>query len=696
MLCRGVVSQLCGDACRRRCCSSIDSPRGGVEAIGSAIARSAAYDVREEGSSPVTDRDLGMHRRITRRDFLNGVALAVGGTAFLPNWGAALLGADAGTSLAAVQTTGRSVYPPALTGLRGSHAGSFEAFHALKDGTFWDTAGSIVSTRETYDLAVVGGGISGLAAAYYYRKAVGKRARIIVLDNHDDFGGHAKRNEFTANGRMYLGFGGTQSIDSPAPYSPVAKALIAELGIDVLRRAQVLDANLYTGLGLRRAFFFDKETFGVDRLVGGYSHQLPDAFLDAAPLSAAVKHDVRRLFADQWDPMPELSSADRKVQLARMSYTHFLTHVWHLDPGVLPLFQTRTHGLFGVGIDAVPAQDAWGLGLPGFQGMHLDPGAGPGQNRDAIRHPEAEDYFFHFPDGNASVARLLVRRLIPGAIPGSTMDDVVTAQANYAWLDMKGSPVRIRLNSTVVRVRHDGPAASARGVEVVYVRGGRLHRVWARAVVLACWHSVIPYLCPDLPVRQQAALEYAVKVPLVYTNVFIRQWTAFQHLGVHASVSPGLWHTSVRLDAPVSLGSYRFSRSPAEPIVLHLSKTPCKPGLEARAQHRAGRMELLSTSFETIERHIREQLARMVGDGGFDPADDILAITVNRWPHGYAYQYNSLSDPFWLEGGEPPCVIARQRVGRIAIANTDAAAYAYTDAAIDQAHRAVHEILDLR
>ena len=175
-----------------------------------------------------------------------------------------------------LQTTRQPSYPPALTGLRGSHAGSFETFHALKDGTFWDTAGSIVSTRETYDLAVVGGGISGLAAAYYYRKAVGKGARIIVLDNHDDFGGHAKRNEFTANGRMYLGFGGTQSIDSPAPYSPVAKALITELGIDVSRAAQALNANLYAGLGLQRAFFFDRETFGVDRLVSGYSRQLPD------------------------------------------------------------------------------------------------------------------------------------------------------------------------------------------------------------------------------------------------------------------------------------------------------------------------------------------------------------------------------------------------------------------------------------
>jgi spermidine dehydrogenase len=347
------------------------------------------------------------------------------------------------------------------------------------------------------------GGISGLAAAYYYRKAVG-RARIIVLDNHDDFGGHAKRNEFTANGRMYLGFGGTQSIDSPAPYSPVAKALITELGIDVSRAAQALNANLYAGLGLQRAFFFDRETFGVDRLVSGYSRQLPDEFLQAAPLSEAVKRDVRRLITEPWDHAGVIVRRQEGPSGAN-ELRAFLTQVWDLDPGVLPLFQTRTHGLFGVGIDAVPAQDAWGLGLPGFQGMHLDPGAGPGQNHDAIRQHEEENYFFHFPDGNASVARLLVRRLIPGAIPGSTMDDVVTANANYARLDMKGSPVRLRLRSTVVRVRHDRAGMAARGVEVVYVRGGQLDRVWARAAVLACWHSVIPYLCPDLPVGQRAA-----------------------------------------------------------------------------------------------------------------------------------------------------------------------------------------------
>jgi spermidine dehydrogenase len=290
---------------------------------------------------------------------------------------------------------------------------------------------------------------------------------------------------------------------------------------------------------------------------------------------------------------------------------------------------------------------------------------------------------------------LLVRRLIPGAIPGMTMDDVVMARANYDRLDTAGSPVRIRLNSTVVRVQHDGPAAAARAVDVVYVRGGGVYRISARAAVLACWHSVIPYLCPDLPARQKAALAYAIKVPIVYSNVCIRNWTAFHKLGVRAIVSPTLWHTSVHLGTPVSLGTYHHSRSPDEPMVLHLSKTPCKPGVDARAQHRAGRVELLSTPFETIERSIREQLARTLGDGGFDPAEDIVAITVNRWPHGYAYQYNSLSDPFWLAGGEQPCVVARQRFGRIAMANADAAAYAYTDAAIDQAHRAVHEVLHL-
>jgi spermidine dehydrogenase len=270
---------------------------------------------------------------------------------------------------------------------------------------------------------------------------------------------------------------------------------------------------------------------------------------------------------------------------------------------------------------------------------------------------------------------------------------VVTARVDYGKLDADSSAVRLRLSAPVLRVRHSGPAAGDRRVEIAYQQNGVLKRVTARSTVLACWHTVIPALCPELPAAQKTALDYAIKVPLVYTNVFIRQWTAFQKLGIQRVSMPGMWHTSVNLDFPVSLGSYKHQTDPAQPIVLHLSKSACQPGLPTRAQHRAGRAELLSTSFETIERGIRDSLGRALGGGGFDPARDILGITVNRWPHGYAYQYNSLEDDFWVNGGEQPCAVARKPFGRIAIANADAAAYSYTDAAIDHGHRAVEELL---
>jgi spermidine dehydrogenase len=312
-------------------------------------------------------------------------------------------------------------------------------------------------------------------------------------------------------------------------------------------------------------------------------------------------------------------------------------------------------------------------------------------NLDAIPYGEAEPYFFHFPDGNATLARLLVQRLVPRAVPGRDVEDVAVARADYARLDEPG-PARLRLNSTVVRVRHldDSPSAE---VEVSYARGGRLERVRAASCVLACWSSVIPYLCPELPAVQREALAYATKVPIVYTNVVLRGWESFRALGVSRAHCPGSFHTSVALDLPVRVGRYRPPRRPEEPIVVHMMRTPCRPGQPAREQHRAGRLELLRTTFETFERNVRGQLARMLSPGGFDVRRDILALTVNRWPHGYAYQYNSLWDPFWIAGGPLPCVAARRPFGRIAIANADAAAYAYTDAAIDQAHRAVGELL---
>ncbi len=652
---------------------------------------------RELGDRELVDHELGMKRNITRRDFLNGVAVTAG-AAFMP-WHLFAPGDND-------PEKSPGYYPPALTGLRGSHAGSFDAAHSLRDGTFWDSAGTPQDTGETYDLIIVGGGISGLSAAHFYRKAAGANARILILDNHDDFGGHAKRNEFRVGNAFRLGFGGTFSIESPAPYSKEARGLIEELGIDVASYPKYHDATLYRSLGLRPKVFFDKETFGVDRLVAGpaslgggekdYSAsddlETWKQFLAEAPLAAQARSDLDRLHHEAKDYLPGLSSTEKKARLARMSYATFLRDVVKVHEDVVKLYQAVPQPLFGLGIDAVPAQDAWGFDLPGFEGMNLDPAPGKGMNRDAIPNEEAEKYFFHFPDGNATVARLLVRKLIPDAIPGNSATDVVLAKANYARLDSATSPVKLRLNSTAVRVKHVGEAGAAKDVEVAYARGGKVYTAKAKACILACWHVVIPYICEELPQKQKDALASAQKVPLLYTNVALRNWTSFQKLNTNTVYAPGCYHTRVALDLPVSIGGYECAGKPEEPIVIHMMKTPCKPGRPSREQHTAGRIELYNTTFETMERKIREQLARTLGAGGFDPARDIAAITVNRWPHGYAYEYNSLFDSFWLEGGETPCEVARKSFGRIAVANADAGAYAYTDEAINQAWRAVGEL----
>jgi len=640
-----------------------------------------------------------MHRAISRRDFLNGVALTVG-AAIVPSPCFGMFEEQSNPEQSP------DYYPPALTGLRGSHPGAFEVAHSLRDGTFWSTAGTPVETGESYDLVIVGGGISGLSAAHFFRKAAGPKARILILENHDDFGGHAKRNEFRAGGRTVLGYGGTYSIESPRPYSAISKALISELGIDVPSYHKYLTEDWYRSRDLHAKIFFDKEGFSADKLVinplplaAGESDNLEaipaDAwkqFLAEAPLSEQAKRDCQRLHQETKDYFPGLSSDEKKARLARMSYAKFLTEIAGMSEEVIRLHQAIPYSWFGVGIDAVSAQDAWGLGYPGFQGMNLVPGPGPGMNYDAMRSQEAEDYFFHFPDGNASIARLLIRKLIPQAIPGNSTTDVVTAKANYAKLDEDSSGVRIRLNSTVVRVKHRGDPASAKEVEVAYSRHGKTYTVRAAHCILACWHVVIPYLCDELPEKQQDALASAAKVPLLYTNVAIRNWTAFDKLKVGSVYAPGSYHTGLNLDLPVSMGGYQCARRPDDPIVIHMMKVPCRPGRPARVQHSLGRMELFQTTFETMERNIRDQLARTLGPGGFDPARDITAITANRWPHGYAYQYNSLWDKFWLEGSEVPCEVARKPFGRIAIANSDAGAYAYTDCAIDQAWRAVQEI----
>jgi spermidine dehydrogenase len=446
--------------------------------------------------------------------------------------------------------------------------------------------------------------------------------------------------------------------------------------------------------------FFDRETFGTDKLVpldaterGRARPEAWKGFLAAAPLSEAAKQGILKIQTGTSDYFPRLTSDQKKDRLSRISYKDYFLNVVKADPGVITFYQHYTDGWWGCGIDAISALDCWGLGYPGFDGLNLKPG-GPMQKRmgytPAGYSTTGGSDFFHFPDGNASIARALVRALVPDSLPGKDIHDLITAHCDYAKLDKPGNAVRIRLNSLAVRARN-----TKDGVEIAYTKssgGGKVMRVRAKQCVLAGWNMMIPYLVPELPPAQKTALHALVKAPLVYTNVAIRNWTAFRKLGVRHVICPGSYFCDFDFPPTINIGAYKSSQSPDQPILLRMLRTPASPGLSEDDQNRAGRAELLATSFETFEHNIRDQLGRALSGGGFDPARDIEAIIVNRWPHGYAPEYNSLWDKgFDAEHG--PNLAARKRFGNITIANSDAGYAAYTSSAIDQAHRAVHELI---
>jgi spermidine dehydrogenase len=615
-------------------------------------------------------------RRISRRDLLNGVALAIA----------------PGLTPAAQAFANAYRYPPALFGLRGQHHGSFEVAHEIAHASNRYAIESL-PIEESYDLVVVGAGISGLAAAWFFRRAVGPQPRILLIDNHDDFGGHAKRNEFVINGRLFIGYGGSQSLQSPNKfYSAVAKGLLRDLGVEVARFEAAFDRAFYASMGLSRSLFFAREAFGRDVLVrGDLLGRGPDALtarsnagpalrelVERFPISAASKSQLVALYDETHDPLAGKSASEKIELLKRTSYRDYLTRACGCNEEVANCFQGRTLGFFGLGCDAVPAADVRAFGYPGFAGLAL-----PVESNAAWNEP----YIYHFPDGNASLARLLVRALIPGVAPGETMDDIVLAGFDYGALDRDRQNTRIRLDATCIDVRNTKDK-----VLVTYVRGGVAQRVEARHAVLACFHMVIPHIAPELPQPQRLALARNVKTPLVYTNVLVRNWQAWINLKVHEISAPMSFHHHVALDFPVSLGGYRHPRDPGEPILLHLAHVPGAPnsGFDARTQFRIGAAKLLGMTFEDFENVIRAELDRMLGPGGFVSARDIAAITVNRWPHGYGYVMNSLFDD---DRYEDTVELARRPFGRVAIANSDAAGDAYAHLAIDQAERAVRELL---
>lgn len=611
---------------------------------------------------------------ITRRDFFNGVALALGGAAG----------------------------PTSAAGLQGQTDPLRAAAHGWRDDPARWRDGVAERDEGVEDLVVVGAGLSGLAGAHLFRRHAGRPVRVLLLEALDDFGGHARRNEFVSrSGVRRVGYGGSQSLDTPSLFSPAVLSLLAEVGIDLPRfRSEFFDAGWAARHGLdQRGYYFAGRCGGPGRLVRRAADQPLSSWVAELPLAGAARADLARLMGAPVDVMPGLTRPVRRARLASMSYRDFLLRLWRVDAALLPFYQAETHGYFGVGIDATSALDAWAAGLPGFEGLDL------GEAVDARQSPSGrllmagrDEYVYHFPDGNAGVARALLRQLIPGVLTGGTADDpmvsLADAAVDRARLDAPGEPVRLRLQATVVGLRHLGPPERAERVEIRYVdAGGTLRVVQARQVLLACWHRVVARLTDELPAAQRAALDDQVKVPLLYANVLLSNWRAWQAAGLRALQPVGGFWDEASLDMAVNMGAVRAADTPEEPILVHLAKVVVPgDGRPPRAQAAAGRGMLQAWSFEHLEGEIRALLQGALGPFGFQAEREIEAITVNRWAHGYAYEYMRPWDRCW-PAGPLPCDTARRGWGRVALANSDAGAYAYAHSAIDQATRAVEELL---
>lgn len=634
-----------------------------------------------------------MNKHITRRDFLNGVAIAITGVA---TGTLTACGNDKPTT-SALNTAGNSPaptnpdYPPALNGMRGDHEGSYEVAHemAWKKVKF-DVSGE--SVHETVDLVVVGAGLSGLAAAYFYHKKF-PQAKILIIENHDDFGGHAKRNEFhaTVDGKevFRISYGGSESIDTPSEYSDEAMGLMKDLGVDVQKFYTYYDQEFFGKFNVKKGVFFNKATFGSSAVLP----DLPNAenaqeFFSKAPFDEADKNALIELYTVPKDYLLDIPANQREDYLKTISYDRFLRERVGLSSGAMKFLEESSLEYWGFNIDGVSAYDAVYESRPGLDkaGLELDEGG------------EEEPYIFHFPDGNASIARLMVKKLIPEVVKNpqnaqgkSDMEAIVLDEFDYAKLDVAGRAVNVRLNATVVQTKNVDNNGQ-KGVMIGYKKGDKLYRVDATHCILACQHGMIPLIHDEIPQTQKDNHYKNVRVPMLYTKVFVKDWQAFQKLGVYHFYSPKSPYCLVKADYPVSMGGYNCPKDPSEPMVIHMVRIPVSygTGLDVRDACKNGRNELYRANYHDLEKQALDQLREMYALVGENLDDKLLGITINRWGHGYSYETNILFDK--EDVSDKILDSVKTAHGNIHIANSDADWGPYMDVAIDMAWRAVSEI----
>jgi spermidine dehydrogenase len=616
------------------------------------------------------DDRLGMNEPISRRDFVNGAVLAGAGLLFRGHAPATISPADDWNGYGGVGDYRLS---------NGNTYDVIAAAHSMRDGAFERSIGRAIDTGEMYDLVSVGGGLSGLAAAVFFQRNTG--GRCLILDNHPIFGGEAKRNEFLVDGQRLVAHQGSAIFLVPKK-GGYTDRFYEMIGMD----RSVLDYQRWRGpspeMPLSQSPYEEPKNYGF--YFGAQFGQRPGMWvmdpwgrkLDGAPLSDAVKADLirwRTVPDDGPRPVTEGDAVSRQLDTITLE-EHLMARHGIGRETVRTFLSPVEGGGYGLGPDALSAYCAYAIETE-------FPGDGDAALGDQM-----------FPDGNTGFARLMVKTLIPDAFDGPrTVEAVWGSRVRFAALDRAGQATRIRLNATVVRVEHAGDPASASHVAITYLKGGRLFRVRARAVVMAGGSWTAKHIVHDLPASHRDAYAQFYRSPCLMANVAVRNWRFLYRMGMSGCRwFEGLGnYLSVRKMA--TLGGESPTIGPDSPTVLTIKVLFAEPGLPIAEQGSRGRTRLLGTTFAQYERAFRKQLADMFAPGGFDPRRDIAGIILNRWGHAYVNPQPGFF--FGVDGKPAPRDVLRDRPhGRIAFANTDLAGAMDHRNSIREAERAVGQV----
>lgn len=564
-----------------------------------------------------------------------------------------------------------------------------EVAHRIRDGNFRKRLRQAENLGESYDLVVVGGGMSGLSAAHTFVRERGKNGRCLILDNHPVFGGESKRNEFVVNGTRLIGPQGANDFGIPEPGSgTVGDRVFDALSIPRSFQYQAWENH-------EEELRFGPDHFGPmwwsDHLVDVAHRASPTAGgsqerwslnpweegLEKLGISSRKREDLRRWRDGEMntDSPPEGQSRDE--WLDTMTYEQLLRDHYGFGESVIEYANPILAGAMGLGTDAISAYGATTVGMPAERR-----GGGAGKTT-----------LLSFPGGNATFTRYFVKDMIPAAIDGThSLDDVVTGDINFDSLDRSGQPVRIRLGSTAVHVEHDGSPGRADQVHVTYFKDGKFFRVDAKGVVMATGSWINEYILPELPTSHRQAYQHFYHSPFLVANVALTNWRFIHELGATACRWYDGFGFFCNVRRSIVTESYQPSLDPDEPVVLTLYVPIYFPGKPAPAQGIQGRKELLSTPFADYERAIRRQLVRLFGDTGFDPRRDIAGIVLNRWGHAYV---NPQPGFYFGEKGAPaPRDVIQEPFGRISIGHSELEGHQNWVGAVRQGERAAKQVLE--